>query len=44
MYSVAPLQSYPDFCRSMYEQGIEPLNIAMSDLEKVYGKVWCGAT
>lgn len=38
-------QSYPDFCRSLYEQGIEPLNIAMSDLEKAYGKVCvCGTS
>lgn len=34
------IQSYPDFCRSLYEQGIEPLNIATSDLEKAYGKVY----
>ncbi len=34
-------QSYPDFCRSLYEEGIEPLNIATSELEKAYGKV-CG--
>lgn len=38
-HHLALSQSYPDFCRSLYEQGIEPLNIAVSDLEKAYGKV-----